>query len=127
MFVYFLILLFSIITKYNFNLCAATLSPGNTPYYNLKFVMAYIFEQIIEFTEGRTYKLNSLFLCCLLHPSSGKLLFCSLNLRFLGIIRSNCDYFTAGIGRLNCYLLNRFIIDIFDAFVTFQALFRLGQ
>ena len=46
-FLYFLILLFSIITKYNFNHCAAILGPYNAPYYNLKFVIVYVFEQII--------------------------------------------------------------------------------
>ena len=30
-----------------------------------------------------------------------------------------------GTGRLNCYLLNQFIIEIFDAFVTIQVFFNL--
>ena len=47
MFLYFLILLLSIITKYNFNHFAATLGPYNAPYYNLKFVIVYVFEQIM--------------------------------------------------------------------------------
>ena len=46
MFLSLLILLLSIITKYNFNHCAATLGPYNALHYRLKFVIVYVFEQI---------------------------------------------------------------------------------
>ena len=79
MFLYFLIFLLSIITEYNFNHCAATLGPNNASYYNLKFVIVYVFEQIIGNVSG-CHPMNQI-------PFLFVAYFYSLNLWFLGIIQ----------------------------------------
>ena len=72
MYLHFLFLLLSIITKYNFNHCAATLGSYNAPYYNLKFVIVYVFEQIIDNVFGCRPMNRIPFFLLLTAPSSSK-------------------------------------------------------